>query len=347
MIETLQSLRIVFALTVMLAHFSYAGIEGKSTGVGPMYFMLMTGLVMSRSYGRKILDGSFSFTQYMYRRLCKFYPLHLLCLLAVIAIRYKTMSQTDWLALVPNALLLQSWIPVEAYYFSGNAVSWYLSDLMLFLLLFPMFYRLIGRMDGRRLLRMAVAMLVVYVAYVAMIRVDDLNYWLYVFPPVRLMDFLWGMLIWRCYELHPSWGRLRWPTIVELILAVGVLATIITYPVSERWHVSLIHWVIMIPLMLVFMQGDRYGGWISRFLKTRTMVWLGALTLDTYLLHQLVFAVILNNADKQDIHVSYLLMLLFSIAVVILLSYMTHRWVVTPAQQRLMSYMNKKEINNG
>ena len=52
MIETLQSLRIVFALTVMLAHFSYAGIEGKSTGIGPMYFMLMTGLVMSRSYGR-------------------------------------------------------------------------------------------------------------------------------------------------------------------------------------------------------------------------------------------------------------------------------------------------------
>ena len=343
MIETLQSLRIVFALTVMLAHFSYAGIEGKSTGVGPMYFMLMTGLVMSRSYGRKILDGSFSFAQYLYRRLCKFYPLHLLCLLAVIAIRYKTMTSTDWLSLIPNALLLQSWIPVETYYFSGNAVSWYLSDLILFLLLFPMFYRAIGRMNGRQLLGLTLGMLVVYVVFVALLQVDDLNYWLYVFPPVRLMDFLWGMVIWRCYELHPSCGRLRWPTAVELLLAVAVVATIITYPIHEKWHVALIHWFIMIPLMLVFMQGDRYGGWISRFLKTRTMVWLGALTLDTYLLHQLVFAVILNNADKQDIHVPYLLMLAFCLMVVILLSYLTHRWIVAPIQQHLLSYTNKKK----
>ncbi len=64
MIETLQSLRFVFALTVMLAHFSYAGIEGHSTGVGPMFFMLMTGIVMSRSYGPKILDGTFCFKHF-------------------------------------------------------------------------------------------------------------------------------------------------------------------------------------------------------------------------------------------------------------------------------------------
>lgn len=346
MIETLQSLRIVFALTVMLAHFSYAGIEGKSTGVGPMYFMLMTGVVMSRSYGRKILDGSFSFMQFMYRRLCKFYPLHLLCLLAVIAIRYKTMSSADWLAVVPNALLIQSWIPVDTYYFSCNAVSWYLSDLMLFLLLFPMFYRLIGRMKGRSLIRLTVALLVMYIIYVSLLQTDDLNYWLYVFPPVRLIDFIWGMVIWRCYELHPTWGRFRCPILVELLICAGVLATIITYPINEKWHVAFIHWIFMVPLVLVFMQGDRYGGWISRFLKTRTMVWLGALTLDTYLLHQLLFSVILNNADKQDVHVPYLLMLAFCLSMVILLSHLTHKWVVTPIQQHLLSYMNKKN-NNG
>ena len=38
-----------------------------------------------------------------------------------------------------------------------------------------------------------------------------------------------------------------------------------------------------------------------------------------------------------------LLMLVFSIAVVILLSYVTHRWVVTPSQQWLLSYINKKK----
>ena len=136
MIETLQSLRIVFSLTVMLAHFSYAGIEGHSTGVGPMFFMLMTGVVMSRSYGPKIRNGSFRFGSYLLRRFFKFYPLHLLCLVSILLIRHNTLTSTDYLSILPNALLLQSWIPDANYYFSMNSVSWYLSDLLLFLLLF-------------------------------------------------------------------------------------------------------------------------------------------------------------------------------------------------------------------
>ena len=117
MIETLQSLRFVFALTVMLAHFSYAGIEGHSTGVGPMFFMLMTGIVMSRSYGPKILDGTFCFKHFLLRRLFKFYPLHVVCLLAVVVVRHKTMTDNDYLAILPNLFLVQSWIPVPDYYF--------------------------------------------------------------------------------------------------------------------------------------------------------------------------------------------------------------------------------------
>ena len=42
----------------------------------------------------------------------------------------------------------------------------------------------------------------------------------------------------------------------------------------------------------------------------------------------------------------YLLMLAFCLSMVILLSYLTHKWLVTPIQQHLLSYMNKKN-NNG
>lgn len=342
MIETLQSLRIVFALTVMLAHFSYAGIEGKSTGVGPMFFMLMTGFVMSRSYGTKVLDGTFRYGTFILRRLFKFYPLHLLCLLAVVVIRRHTMTADDYLTVLPNLLLLQSWIPVEDYYFSCNAVSWYLSDLLFFLLLFPFLYKGIGRMSGRGLLRLVSGLLVVYVMYVIFLQTDDLNYWLYIFPPVRLFDFLWGMVMWRCYELHPTAGRWSHPTVIELALVVGVVLTIITYPLHDRWHVALIHWLILVPVVWVFMQGDQYGGWVSRFLKTRTMVWLGGLTLDTYLLHQLVFAVLMNNMAKQDVQLPYAVMLLICLTVVVFVSYITHTWFVNPINNRLLTLFIKK-----
>ncbi len=338
MIETLQSLRIVFSLTVMLAHFSYAGIEGHSTGVGPMFFMLMTGVVMSRSYGPKIRSGNFRMRPYLLRRFFKFYPLHLLCLVAILLIRHKTLTSTDLLSILPNALLLQSWIPDANYYFSLNGVSWYLSDLLLFLLFFPFIYRWICKMGDKALRRTAILLFAGYVAYVSLVQTDDLNYWLYIFPPVRLLDFIWGMMIWRYYELHPTWGRFRRPTLVELLLAFLLVMTIVLYPLHERWHVALIHWIIMIPLVLVFMQGDQYGGWLSRFLKTRVMVWLGGLTLDTYLLHDLIFAILLNNASKYDVVLPYPLMLVACVGVVILVSWLTHRFFVNPVNERLNTW---------
>lgn len=343
MIETLQSLRIVFALTVMLAHFSYAGIEGKSTGVGPMFFMLMTGFVMSRSYGAKVLDGSFEYGKFLLRRLFKFYPLHLFCLLIFIGIHRHTLELTDYQTLLPNILLLQSWIPIERFYFSGNAVSWYLSDLLFFLLLFPVLYKGIGRMSGKGLLRLVFGLLIIYVVYVTFLQTDDLNYWLYIFPPVRLLDFIWGMVMWRCYELYPTAGQWRHHTIIELVLVVGVVMTIITCPLHDKWHVALIHWLVLIPVVWVFMQEDQSGGGIiSRFLKTRTMVWLGGLTLDTYLLHQLIFAVMISNAMKYDIQLPYLVMLLICLIIVVFVSYITHTWFVNPINNKFLTLFIKR-----
>jgi len=340
MIETLQSLRIVFALTVMLAHFSYAGIEGHSTGVGPMFFMLMTGFVMSRSYGDRVLQGKFQMKSFLLHRLFKFYPLHLLCLLAFIAIHRNTLSPSDFIVLLPNLFLLHSWIPLQKYYFSANAVSWYLSDLMFFLFMFPLLYRSIARMNLRIMAATAMLLLTIYVTYVLALSTDDLNYWIYIFPPVRLLDFIWGMMLWRLCQLRPSCGRCSCPTLVETILATALVLTIVTYPIHERWHYSLIHWVVMIPLLLVFVQGNTHGGIISKLLKTRPMVSLGAFTLDTYLLHQTVFAVIINNAAKSNIQCPYILMLAASVTIVLLLSSIVHNSFVIPVNKRLSSIIS-------
>ncbi|MCH5307117.1 MAG: acyltransferase [Prevotella sp.] len=342
MIETLQSLRIVFSLTVMLAHFSYAGIEGHSTGVGPMFFMLMTGFVMSKSYGIKVLDGTFKYGQYLLCRLFKFYPLHLLCLLLVVVIRRNTMVTEDYESLIPNILMLQSWIPKQSFYFSGNAVSWYLSDLMFFLLLFPFLYKRIGKMEGRGLLRLVVCLLLVYVIYVTFLQVDDLNYWLYVFPPIRLFDFMWGMVMYRCYELYPTVGGAS-STWKEILLIVGVVLTIVFYPLHDKWHVALIHWLVLVPVVWIFMQGDKRGGFISRFLKTRTMVWLGGLTLETYLLHQIIFSIILHNAEKYHVQLPYMLMLVLCLGVAILLSWLTHICFVNPINRKLRLLIIEKK----
>ena len=198
-------------------------------------------------------------------------------------------------------------------------------------------------MNGNGLLRLVVFLLAVYVGSTACLQTDDLNYWLYIFPPVRLFDFIWGMVMYRCYELYPTLGRWTNPTWIEIMVSVAVVLTIVSYPLHDKWHVALIHWAVMIPMMWVFLQGNQHGGWISRFLKTRTMVWLGGLTLETYLLHQLIFAIMLNNAEKYDIHLPYILMLVCCLGVVVLISWFTHTYFVNPLNRKLQSLIIEKK----
>lgn len=68
------------------------------------------------------------------------------------------------------------------------------------------------------------------------------------------------------------------------------------------------------------------------------MVWLGGLTLDTYLLHDLIFAILLNNASKYDVVLPYPLMLVACVGVVILVSWLTHRFFVNPVNERLNTW---------
>ena len=134
MIASLQSWRFIFALMIFLHHFPVNGKglfeAGGSCGVS--FFLILSGFVMAAGYGDKVLSPSFSFGNYMIKRGARIYPLHLLCFLVALVLAYKNIDGFYLLKLLPNLLLLQSWIPIQGIYFSGNAVSWCLSDLVFF-----------------------------------------------------------------------------------------------------------------------------------------------------------------------------------------------------------------------
>lgn len=343
MIRTLQALRFVFSLTVLLAHFSYAGIDGHSSGVSVCFFALLSGFLLSKAYGQRLVDGTITTGRYLLKRLIKLYPLHLLCLLVFIAIRRNTIDGAEALALVPNALLLQSWVPMEQVYFSGNAVSWYLSDALFFLLLFPWLFRLVSRLTFRQLGAACCAMMAVYVAYMLALPMDNLNYWLYIFPPVRLVDFTMGIMLWRLCQLRPRTGQVAvWPTAVELLLMAALVLTIVTYPLDAKWHVAFLHWLVVVPMLLVFYQGEQTGGAVSSFLKTPVVQWLGAFTMEMFLLHMILFSVAMSWAAKLGADIPYALMMLLCFSVVIGVSYVVHWWFVTPVVKWLTHCIAEK-----
>ena len=158
---------------------------------------------MALGYGPQVVKDDFSYLAFLKRRAVKFYPLHWICLLSVmIPIWYHGWSYNNH-ALLANFLLLQSWIPIDDFYFSFNAVSWYLSDTFFVSMIFPLLYaflRKIGKKD-----RVFVLVLVVCLYVIMMFAVPSTysvqHAVLYIHPVSRAIEFVIGIFIAEFYKL--------------------------------------------------------------------------------------------------------------------------------------------------
>lgn len=138
MISSLQSLRGIFAIMIFLTHFKWGGKVLFDAGgdLGVAFFFVLSGFALSAGYQRKISSRNFSTRQFMLRRIFKLYPLHLICLAAFILLNPSYLG-SHIPETISNIMLLQSWIPLPEYYFSGNAVGWCLADFLFMYILFP------------------------------------------------------------------------------------------------------------------------------------------------------------------------------------------------------------------
>lgn len=271
MIASLQSWRFIFALMIFLHHFPVNGKglfeAGGSCGVS--FFLILSGFVMAAGYGEKILAPSFSLGTYMKKRWARIYPLHLLCLLAAILLSIKSMTWQHLLMLVPNALLLQSWIPIKEVYFSGNAVSWCLSDLFFFYSMFPLLGRFLFRKKLSHSILAVCLLCVLYFASVYFIPEEKAHALLYIFPGFRLLDFILGMLLYAIYAhlkeqgigerlCRCSFGVKSVAEISSVLLLGGCICA---YPlIPEKFICASYYWLPMGVLILLFSLINISGG---------------------------------------------------------------------------------------
>lgn len=116
-----------------------------------------------------------------------------MCLLAALTLLPVTLNADTVAALGLNIVLLQSWVPLRDFFFSGNSVSWCLCDLMFFYILFPWLRRLFHRLKGRLIAVLTAAAAALYVAVAVIVPADFRLGVVYVNPLMRLPDFLIGM----------------------------------------------------------------------------------------------------------------------------------------------------------
>lgn len=341
---------------IFLHHFPVDGkglfAAGGSCGVS--FFLILSGFVMSAGYGEKVQEERFIYRNYIKKRLIKVYPLHLLCLVvaALMAVAAGQLNFKSAAVLGINAVLLQSWVPIESVYFSFNAVSWCLSDLLFFYAIFPLLHRFAARIGFGKSIVLTGMAAVMYFVILYSIPEDWAHPLLYISPLFRLLDFVIGMLLYDVYRRMIGSERIvrrlksipyLLKSLAEAVPIVLLSVFIIIFPViPEKFICASFWWIPSCFLILTFAAASQTGGggMFSRLLENKTLVYLGNISFSFYMVHQLGIRILNILFDKTGIGTPWYINLALFAAIILAGSIIVSRYFEKP----VVTALNRKLI---
>lgn len=309
--STLQSLRFVFVMLIVMSHIPLPGLPlfGAGGDCGVTFFFMLSGFALTLRYGPQIDSGSFCLRQYYWRRLIKIYPLHLLCLAAWLIASHSPIDSR----VIANLLLVQSWIPDSHYYFWCNAPSWFLSTLLFSYAVFPWACR-------HASVRWLLALLACGAAIYAATPPHDVTSILYVNPLVRFVDFALGMALAKSLTRRPTTTVAPW---AEYIVVAALIAALLVYPITDaKLRNAPLFWIVLLPLIGIFACSK---GPLSRLLGHPWLQSLGRLSLPIFMTHLFVIPMILTRLPlPPELNIP------LAILTTILVSWAIDRWLLSP-----------------
>ena len=326
MIKELTSLRFILILVIFFHHALPNYLGGGDMGVA--CFFVLSGFCYALGYGRKVKAADFDYRGFIKSRLAKFYPLHWITLLIAIPISlHLGLGWKNGAVLGINALLMQSWFPLSSVYYSFNGVSWFLSDMVFLVAVFPFLSRLLDSRKGRWILLLPAS--VVYCILCIWTPAELRNTVLYVNPVVRLCDFTVGILAGMWYlrlkenvsvtesvQRHKMLFR-----IVSVASFLGLLSMSVFIP-EQYTLMAFIFWPIAVVLLVCISLNP--GGLLSTPLLQR----LGQISFPFYMIHQLVIRDISILSDKADLNLSLSISVSVSLVLSMLLAHLSGKYIL-------------------
>ncbi|MFB7297706.1 acyltransferase family protein [Streptomyces rubiginosohelvolus] len=354
-LNSLTGLRWIAACMVFFSHVAYVALPATETGqdigtfvammgyVGVTTFFVLSGFVLT--WSARAQDTRPKFWR---RRFFKIYPNHFIGLLAGIAfmiwwgkdIGFPSFS--DQLpALLPQVLLVHTWIPDLELAFSYNLVSWTLSVEAVFYLCFPFLLGAIRRIRPDRLWLWAGATVLVIFAVPQLARLlpageagyeglSNWQYWfIYVLPLSRMGEFVLGILLARIVREKrwidvPLWGA--W-----LVFAAGYVVVLNAPKEYAIVALGVLPVAVLIPAAAMADVRRR-----SSLLSGPVMVWLGNVSYAFYLLHFFAIQVVLHiiGTDFRPTGLSSVGFVLASLVAGVLAAWALYALVERPMMSR-------------
>lgn len=329
MIKPLTSLRFFFALMVFTSHLSFVQTDWAwyqwlkrnvffEGYLGVSFFFILSGFILSYNYQENFLKGKVSKKKFYIARFARIYPLHILTFFLAFILLYPS-SITGIGPSISNLALIQSFIPIEEYYFSYNSPSWSISNEMFFYLLFPILL-LINKNRYLILIALISVIIILGISYTP----DRLHKIIfYINPLFRIFDFFLGIVLYNLFtsKFLKSYIEKN-ATLLEIVSCLIFLLFLGLHNYVERgYRYSIYYWI---PMLLIIFTFSYQKGIISKILSHPILVKLGEISFGFYMFHYLIILYFLNQkatffGNMHDIVFSSLI--LFSTLIISFVSY--------------------------
>ena len=198
-----------------------------------------------------------------------------------------------------NLLLVNAFIPKGEYYFSYNAVSWYLCDILFFYFITPFLLRWVKRLQEKSVLKQLLASIIFYnvIALVIYHLWPTSSHWcLYISPYTRTIDYVCGMLAGRLILDRKSDIQRDYNTLLEYMAWGIFIGLIVVYRyIPEYLRMAVVY--LPFTLYIVYLCVGEIGQ-MQKLLSNKFLVTIGNISMEAYLVHQIVIRYISGYSSE-------------------------------------------------
>ena len=314
MINTLTSLRFIFAMMVFGAHCyvidNHFDIHFFKEGfVGVSFFFMLSGFIIAYNYQKKFSENKITKRTFWVARIARIYPLHWLTLLIAVALgNYVIASGTiDWCKhFLASLTLTNAYIPKDNYFFSFNSPSWSLCCEQLFYICFP--FLIAFTKDYRKLLS--------------------------TFSICAILSIV-GMYFTPM--ITSSQGSIIEIASIALFLSFFLYAA----EIPKVYRYSCYYWI---PIAFILISFSLQKGMVSRLLSNRLLVIGGEISYSFYLIHLFVLLSYAKWQKESDFHIDWYISIPLLFCVIILLSLLSYYYFEKPMNKLVKTLLSKQSM---
>lgn len=289
------------------------------------FFLVLSGFVMSYNYYDKFekLEKN-DVKQFIRKRIKKLYPIHILTFFIALPFSLKILIDSPIKEIGKiglNMSLLHSFIPNNNVYFSFNSVSWYLSACILFYILTPFLINLIHKVGKNKLHLLGYGILIYLFIFTLVYigRYSNNAHWLfYISPFFRIFDYILGILTGVYIKIIVKKNKnIFFYTLYEVLSLILFASAYYFYPYINQTFTYGVYYLPFV-IFIVIMFGIQKG-YISQLLSNPFLVYLGGISFEFYMIHQLVIRYITYIVgDNYPITISIVCMVISIVSAILL-----------------------------